>query len=172
MRSVNQAGIELIKSFEGIVDGDPTTVNLDPYADPIGILTIGWGHAITFGERFLKNTPKDRALAKRLYPQGITRAEAEELLKIDIAAHVRDIEHLITYPLTDNQFAAVASLAFNIGAKNFSKSTLLKLINQGRLIAASQQFELWKRAGGKVLRGLVRRRAAERALFLTPDDCD
>lgn len=167
MREVNQAGIELIKSFEGIVDGDPSTVNLDPYADPIGILTIGWGHAITFGERFLRDNKADRAIAKKLYPNGITRAEAEELLRHDIKEHTRDLEYLIKVPLTDNQFAALASLAFNIGVGNFRKSSVLRLLNQKNYKGAAERFLLWNKAGGRVLKGLVRRREAERQLFLS-----
>lgn len=167
-RQVNQAGINLIKSFEGIVDGNPKTVNLDPYADPIGILTIGWGHAITFGGRFLKNTSADRLLARKLYPNGITRAEAEQLLAHDINEHSRDLEATIGVPLTDNQFAAVASLVFNIGMKAFLRSSLLKALKTKNYKLAATRFAPWNTAGGKVLSGLVRRRAAEAKLFQTP----
>lgn len=167
IREVNQAGVNLIKSFEGIVDGDPRTVNLDPYADPIGILTIGWGHALTFGERFLRNNKADRGLAKALYPNGITRAEAEELLKHDIREHTRELGTLVKVSVTDNQYAAMASLAFNIGVGNFKKSSVLRLLNQGNVKEAANRFLLWNKAGGKVLAGLVRRRKAERELFLS-----
>lgn len=167
-RKINQNGVDLIKSFEGIVDGNPKTVNLDPYADPIGILTIGWGHALTFGERFLKNNTTDWALARKQYPNGITRAEAELLLAYDINEHSRDLEAVIGVPLTDNQFAAVASLVFNIGMKNFLKSSLLKALKAKDYKLAATRFAPWKTAGGKVLPGLVRRRAAEAKLFETP----
>lgn len=167
MRALNQAGIDLIKSFEGILDGDPSTVNLDPYLDPVGIWTIGWGHAITFGERFLRGA-KDRALAKRLYPNGITRAEAEQLLAQDVVEHTRDMDTLINVPLTDNQFAAIASLAFNIGVSAFARSSLLRYLNRGDYKTAATRFAPWNTAGGKVLRGLTRRRAAEAQLFSTP----
>lgn len=167
-RQVNQAGVELIKAFEGIVDGNPKTVNLDPYADSVGILTIGWGHALTFGERFLRNNVHDRALARQLYPNGITRAEAEELLKHDLSEHTRDLAVIVKVPLTDNQYAAIASLAFNIGVTAFKRSSLLKFLNQGDYKTASTRFAPWNTAGGRVLAGLTRRRAAEKALFLTP----
>lgn len=171
MREVNPAGIDLIKRYEGIADGNPATVNLDPYVDPVGILTIGYGHAITFGERFLRNNPKDRKLAKDLYPDGITRAEAEALLKQDITDHTRELETLIKVPLTDNQFAAVASLAFNIGVANFKRSSVLAKLNQGKYRESADRFLLWNKgtfAGRLVqLRGLVRRREAEKKLFLT-----
>lgn len=167
VRPINKAGLELIKSFEGIVDGNPRTVNLDPYPDPIGILTIGWGHAITFGERFLRDNPRDRALAKQLYPVGISRAEAEELLRHDIEAHSRDLATLVKVPVNDNQYAALASLAFNIGVGNFKKSSVLRFINAGDFKRSADAFRLWNKAGGKVLKGLVRRREAERTLFLS-----
>lgn len=167
MRTLNQAGIDLIKSFEGILDGDPATVNLDPYMDPIGIWTIGWGHAITFGERFLRGA-KDRTLAKKLYPNGITIAEAEQLLAHDVVEHTRDMDTLVKVPLTDNQFAAIASLAFNIGVGGFARSSLLKYLNRGDYKTAATRFAPWNTAGGKILAGLTRRRKAEAALFVKP----
>lgn len=166
MRALNQAGVDLIKSFEGILDGNPKTVNLDPYLDPIKIWTIGWGHAITFGERFLRGAA-DRNLAKQLYPSGITRAEAEQLLAHDVVEHTRDLETIVKVPLTDNQFAAIASLAFNIGVAGFKRSSLLKYLNRGDYKTAATRFAPWNTAGGKVLKGLVRRRKAERDLFLS-----
>lgn len=168
VRQVNAAGIALIKRFEGLVDGNTKTPNLDPYVDPIGILTIGWGHAITYGERFLRDNPADWKIARKLYPNGITRAQAERLLQHDVDEHSRDILHLFKRPLTDNQFAACASLAFNIGAPNFAKSSVLREINFGNYKLAADRFRLWNKAGGKVLQGLINRREAERKLFLTP----
>lgn len=171
MRKVNEAGIQLIKQWEGLVDGNRATLNLDPYVDPIGILTIGYGHAITFGERFLRNNPKDRKISRKLYPHGITPAEAEALLKQDIADHTRELGTLIKVPVTDNQYAAIASLAFNIGVANFKRSSVLAKLNQGKYRESADRFLLWNKgtfAGRLVqLRGLVRRREAERKLFLT-----
>lgn len=167
VRPINRAGLELIKSFEGIVDGNPATVNLDPYSDPIGILTIGWGHAITYGERFLRDNPRDWAIAKQLYPVGISKAEAEDLLRRDIVEHSRDLATLVKVPINDNQYGALASLAFNIGVGNFGKSSVLRLINANNFASAADAFRLWNKAGGKVLKGLVLRREAERTLFLS-----
>ncbi|KQD16250.1 lysozyme [Acinetobacter baumannii] len=69
-------------------------------------------------------------------------------------------------PLTQNQFDALVSLAYNIGSGAFKGSTLLKLLNKGDYKGAADQFLVWNKAGGKVMKGLVRRREAERALFL------
>jgi lysozyme len=167
VRPINNAGLNLIKSFEGIADGNPKTVNLDPYADPIGILTIGWGHALTFGERFLRNNSQDWAIAKQLYPVGISMAEAEGLLRHDIEEHSRDLATLVKVPINDNQYAALASLSFNIGVNNFKSSSVLRFVNAGDFKRAADAFLRWNKAGGKVLQGLIRRREAERALFLS-----
>lgn len=167
MREINQAGLDLIKSFEGIVDGDPTTVNYDAYLDPIGIWTIGWGHAIVVGNDFLRG-PQNRAQARALYPGGITLEQAEALLRADLMDTCRDVESLVGVTITDNQFAALISFAFNLGVGNLKKSTLLRLVNAKDFSGAAGEFQKWNKAGGKVLAGLTRRRAAEAALFSTP----
>ena len=169
MRDINPAGLDRIKSFEGILDGNPSTVNLDPYVDPVGIYTIGWGHAIVWGNNFLRtSTPNAKAIARQLYPNGLTRAQAEELLRNDIRAHSIPIEGLIKVPVTDNQFAALVSFAFNLGVNNLRNSTLLRKVNARDYDGAALEFAKWNKAGGKVLKGLTRRREAEATLFRTP----
>lgn len=165
MREINKRGLELVKSFEGIEDGDPTTVNLDPYMDPVGIWTIGWGHAIRYGSRFLRGQD-DKEKAYALYSGGITLEQAETLLRSDLLESCRDVENAVKVELTDNQFAALVSFAFNLGIGSLQRSTLLKLLNQGLYNLASDKFLLWNKAGGKVLAGLTRRRLAEQDLFL------
>lgn len=165
MRELSNAGLDLIKSFEGIADGDPLTVNLDPYLDPIGIWTIGWGHAIALGGAYLRGKAGRKA-ARDLYPGGITREQAEMLLRGDVLDSCRDVESLVDVPLTDNQFAALVSFAFNLGRGSLAKSTLLRKLNSGDYAGAAAEFRKWNKAGGKVLGGLVRRRAAEAKLFL------
>ena len=167
MREINQAGLDLIKSFEGLPDGDPTTVNLDPYLDPVGIWTIGWGHAIRVGSDYLRGA-QNRARARALYPGGITIAQAEALLRGDLMDTCRDVESAVSVPLSDNQFAALVSFTFNLGIGNLRRSTLLRLLNAGDFAGAAQEFNKWNRAGGRVLRGLTRRREAEAKLFETP----
>jgi lysozyme len=164
VRDINNAGLALIKSFEGIPDGDPTTVKIDPYLDPVGIWTIGWGHAISVGGQLLRGKEKRKA-ARDLYPGGITLEQAELLLRGDLLDTCRDVAALIKVPLTDNQFAALVSFAFNCGGGNLAKSTLLKKLNQGDYAGAAAEFGRWNKAGGKVLAGLTRRREAEAELF-------
>lgn len=158
---------KLIKSFEGICDGDPTTVNLDPYLDPVKIWTIGWGHAIRHNGRFLKGAA-DAALARSLFPGGITFAQAESLL-VDDASPVA-IYLAATLPdLNQNEFDALVSFVFNAGLGNFETSTLFKMLKAGDKPGAAGQFGRWIYSDGKKLPGLVTRRAAERDLFLTPE---
>lgn len=172
LRDVPQEGIELIKSFEGIPDGDPSTVNLDAYLDPVGIWTIGWGHAITYQGTFLRG-PQNKGIARALYPDGITLAQAEMLLRGELVNFARDVLRLAKVPLNDGQFAALVSFAFNCGSGNLGNSTLLRKLNAGDVAGAADQFLVWNKArrnGVLVeLPGLTRRRRAERALFLGQD---
>ena len=166
-RDVCRAGIDLVKSFEGILDGDPATVNIDPYLDPIQIWTIGWGHAIRQDGRFLEGAA-DRAAAFSLYPGGITRAQAEALLAADLMDTGRDVAPLVGVEVNDNEFAALVSFAFNLGIGNLKSSTLLRELNEGARAAAADQFSRWVMAGGVKMQGLVKRRQAERDLFVSP----
>jgi lysozyme len=164
MRELSQTGLDLIKSFEGIADGDPTTVNLDPYLDPVGIWTIGWGHAIRVGKDFLRGK-ENKKQAFALYPGGITIPQAEALLRADVMDKCRDVQSLVKRQVNDNQFAALVSFAYNCGAANLEKSTLLRLVNAGDFAGAANEFPKWNKSQGKVLPGLTRRRAAEAELF-------
>lgn len=166
-REINQAGVDLVKSFEGLLDGDPSTVNLDPYPDPIKIWTIGWGHVIRQDGRNLVGDAH-RSIAFSMYPEGITLQQAEELLRADLLDACRDVQRLVKVPLTDNEFAALVSFTFNLGATNFGTSTLLRVLNDGDRWTAAEQFGRWVLARGVRLEGLSRRRRAERDLFITP----
>lgn len=171
MREINTAGLTLVKKWEGILDGDPSTVNLDPYLDPVGIWTIGWGHAIldTNG-KFLRGK-ENRARALALYPDGITTTQAVDLLRVDLLESAKDVSALVKVLLTDNQFSAIVSFEFNTGGISFPSSTIRRLLNAKDFGGASEQFARWNKGtvNGKkvVLPGLVKRRAEERALFLT-----
>lgn len=173
MRAINARGLNLVKRWEGVLDGDPSTVNLDPYLDPVGIWTIGWGHAITdpITGKFLRGeSAKGRAGA--LYPGGLTLPQAEDLLRADLLDAARDVAALCVVPLTDNQFSALVSFEFNTGA--LRGSTLRRMLNAGHYHVAADEFLKWTkgRVNGKlvVLPGLVSRRADERSLFLSTDE--
>lgn len=172
LRDVPQEGIELIKSFEGIPDGDPSTVNIDAYLDPVGIWTIGWGHAITVGGSFLRGA-SNRDVARAMFPGGITLEQAEALLRGDLVDTASQVGSLVRVALDDGQYGALVSFAFNAGVGNLSRSTLLRLLNDGDYAGAAEQFLVWDkgRINGVLqpLAGLTRRRRAERALFKGED---
>jgi GH24 family phage-related lysozyme (muramidase) len=144
-REVNLNGLTLIKHFEGLY--------LTAYKDPVGIYTIGYGHT------GLQH--QDGTVFKG---RKVTEAEAEELLKYDLANFAKRVSEGATVPLNDNQFAALVSFDFNTGG--FLKSTLRQKLNAGDFQGAANEFLKWDKAGGKTLAGLTRRRKSERNLFL------
>jgi len=95
----------------------------------------------------------------------ITQSEADQRLRDHLAGVEARIEVLVKVPLTQNQFDALCSFTYNLGAGALRTSTLLQLVNLGDFAAASKQFLRWDKAGGKPLAGLTRRRRAEMALF-------
>ena len=95
----------------------------------------------------------------------ITQAQAETYLHLALDKFAAIIRPLITWPVNANQFGACMSLAYNIGPGAFGHSSVLRLLNLGNLTGAQAAFALWNKADGKVLSGLVARRAAEAALF-------
>lgn len=153
MTEVNAATIDLIKSFEGL--------ELAAYVDPAGIWTIGYG---TTAAANVGIAPKAG--------MRITEAEAEEYLRRAVEKTAAAIRPKITAPVNENEFGAFVSLAYNIGAGAFSGSSALRHFNAGDKARAAASILLWNKAtvNGKktVLKGLVRRREAEKALFLRP----
>lgn len=146
-RKINHKGLEKIKLWEGL--------RLKAYEDESKVLTIGYGHT-------------SNSLAPRVTAgMEITEAEAEEILKRDIAIHERRVERLVKVPLTDNQFAALVSFDFNTGA--LDSSTLLKRLNAGDYAAVPTEMARWNKTtvkGRKIVsNGLVNRRAAEAGLW-------
>jgi GH24 family phage-related lysozyme (muramidase) len=172
LRDVPAAAVELIKSFEGIPDGDPTTVEIDAYICPAGVWTIGWGHAIVDGGAQLRG-PENKARARALYPGGITMDQAEALLRGDLIPRAASVSSLLKVAVNDNQFGALIALVFNIGSANLAASTLLRKLNARDVLGAADQFLAWDKArvNGVLqpLAGLTRRRKAERAMFLGED---
>ena len=141
--NISAAGLALIKQFEGLklaAYPDPGTGG-EPY-------TIGYGH--TGG---VKRT------------DTCNLAQAAAWLQSDVRGTVRTLADMIEVPVTQGQFDACVSLAYNIGVSAFRGSTLLRLLNASEYQAASDEFPRWNRTDGKVLPGLINRRAAERALF-------
>ena len=144
MRPVPDAGVALVKAFEGC--------RLTPYRDAIGLWTIGWGHLVS----------RDREAAP---PAPITQEEADALLAADLARMAAAVARLLPVPLTDGQYGAVVSFTFNLGAGNLQTSALRRKILRGDHHAVPGQLMRWVHAGGVKLAGLARRRAAEAAMY-------
>lgn len=160
-------GIDLIKQFEGLVDGDPETPGLDAYLCPANVVTIGWGHVVRDADGAPYEGEAGLATVHDcIYPDGITRPQAEALLRSDLDWAEADVRQAVTVGLCQHQFDALVSFTFNLGGANLRSSTLLKRLNAGDARGAAGEFWKWRRANGEILRGLVRRRAAEKALFL------
>ena len=148
MRRINQAGIDLIKAFEGL--------HLDPYLCPAKVPTIGYGTIMYPNGR--KVTMQD---------PSITEAQALEYLEHEINEKAKGVEKVVKVSLNDNEFSALVSFAYNVGVGAFQGSTLLKLLNANAdRVAVADQLLRWNKADGKVLNGLTRRREYERSLFL------
>lgn len=139
-RAINKEGLELVKSFEGL--------KLTSYLCPAKVWTVGYG-----------------STGSHVKPgMTITREQAEELLRSDLR-RFEDAVAAAAPKATDNQFSAMVSLAFNIGIGALQRSTVLRRHLAGDHAGAADAFAMWNKAGGRVLAGLTRRRAAEAALY-------
>jgi lysozyme len=148
--TVSPNGIKFIAGHEGEI--------LRVYADPVGLLTLGVGHLLTAAE-------------KKAMPLGtkITQKQSREYLAKDLQRFERAINAAVAVPITQNQFDALVSFAFNVGESAFKRSSVLRNLNNRKFAAAADSLLAWNKAGGRVLKGLTRRRKEERELFLTPD---
>lgn len=143
---IGKAGLELIKSFEGL--------KLTAYLDIVGVPTIGYGCT--------KGVTKEDVLKKRT----ITEQEALNMMIHELATFEDGVNKCVTIAINQNQFDALVSFAYNLGLGSLQKSTLLKMLNSGDITNTAEQFLRWNKAGGKEVSGLTRRRQAERSLFL------
>ena len=145
MRTSEQ-GVALIKQFEGF--------SPQLYLCPAGKMTIGYGHVVQAGECF---------------SDVIDEARAHDLLIADLEPVECAIEKLVSVPLNQGQFDALASFTYNLGIGALRSSTLLKLLNKLDYSAAADQWLRWCYAAGKRLKGLEKRREAEQRLFCGVD---
>ena len=143
---ISDNGLELIKKSEGC--------KLTAYLDPVGKLTVGVGHLVLTKDNIkLGDT--------------ITQEQSDAILRSDLADSERAVNAFVKVQLTQNMYDALIDFVFNVGSKSFAGSTLLKKINANLFQDAALEFAKWNKAGGKVLPGLVKRREAERQLFLS-----
>jgi lysozyme len=151
--TTSRRGESLIQEFENCIKAvSGRRGHFTTYVCPAGVLTIGWGHTNANGRQFK---------AGDVWTQG----ECDAALREDIAVAERAVRRRVKVALTQSQFDALAAFIMNCGEGNFAKSTLLRKINAKDFEGAADEFAKWNRGGGKVLRGLTRRRAAEAALF-------
>ena len=153
--NVSAKGLELIKSFEGCAKKRSDGM-IEAYPDPGSggaPWTIGWGST---GPDIKRGTVW-------------TQAQCDARLASDAARFAARVTQLLgDSPTKQNQFDALVSFTYNLGAGNLAKSTLLRLHKAGKFAAAGKEFARWSNAGGRRMAGLVRRRAAEAALYGTP----
>lgn len=140
--NLSEHGIRLIKNHEGL--------RLKAYLDAAGVWTIGYG-----------------STGPHVKPDlTITEDRAEELLRKDLERFENAVGAMVRVPLKQREFDALVSLCYNIGTGALSNSTLLRKLNAGDRIGATQEFVKWVNAGGKPLLGLLRRRLSEASLFI------
>lgn len=147
-RTVNAETIQHVRRWEGLkltAYPDPGSRNGEPY-------TVGFGHTSDGHMKVYRGLT-------------ITPAQAEAALEYDLNETATAVDELVKVSLTDNQFGTLVSFAFNVGLKAFKRSSLLKRVNKGELDAVPAELAKWKYNDGKVMTGLVNRRAAEAGLW-------
>ena len=145
---INEAGLDLIKHYEGWRES--------PYLCSSATATIGWG-----------STWDRNGDAVTLEHLDITKKQGEYLLLREVRHSEAAIRKLVKTELTENMFSSLCSFIYNVGSGNFQKSTMRMKLNRGLHEEAADEFSKWVKAGGRRIRGLVRRRKQERQLFLT-----
>jgi GH24 family phage-related lysozyme (muramidase) len=144
---ISEQGLALIKQFEGC--------RLEAYQDVVGVWSIGYGWTQPVNGRGIHAGMR------------IDQVTADRLLLSGIGQYERGVEKLIRVPVSQAQFDALVSFAYNLGCRSLADSTLLKKLNQQDYLGAAAEFPRWNKAGGVVLPGLTSRRLAEKKLFFS-----
>lgn len=145
MKAVDVA-CDLARRFEGC--------RLTAYRDPVGYWTVGWGHLLSHDKT------ADFSML------SWSQEEADDALEKEMAQFLAGVKTMVRANLSDNAIGALTDFAYNLGLRSLRASTLLRCVNASDVLGASLEFQKWKFAGGRVLPGLIRRRAAEREVFL------
>jgi lysozyme len=143
----NEAGLQIIKIFEGF--------RSQPYRCSADVPSIGYGSTFCMDGRRV-----------RMDMEPVTKDEAEDLLRWGVKNSERAVDKLIRVGLNSNEFSSLVSFVYNLGSGRLQSSTLRVKLNRGDRLGAADELPKWRRAGGRILRGLVLRRQAERELFL------
>ena len=138
--NISKEGIALIKKFEGC--------ELEAYKCAAGVWTIGYGHTKDVKEG-----------------EVITKEEAESMLVHELQEYCNDVDIAVKVDLKQNEFDALVSWTYNLGPTNLNSSTMLRVLNESKHDDVPTQIKRWNKAGGEVLKGLIRRRNAEALMF-------
>lgn len=192
---ISDVGLKLIQAYEGLGDGDPRTVNLEPYYCTAHVATVGWGHALTtptgqvidydvFGRAKADQLAKE-SMQRLFGAQAITRAQADELLRKDVVRYANRVALYCDATTTQAQFDAMVSMCYNVGEANFASSAVARLHKAGQrtvgtvsvsgLAAQSRAkaaptsipiaFARWSNSNGQWTLGLYRRRLTELLVY-------
>lgn len=146
MMKLTAEGLALIREFEGF--------RARAYKCPAGVWTVGFGHTSNAGPPAVHEA------------MVVSRDEADAILARDAESFAAGVAKELKVELSGHQFSALVSFAYNVGLGNFRSSSVLRAVNAGDTAAVPRRLQLWNKAGGKVLPGLVRRRAAEAEMFI------
>jgi len=193
--NLSEEGLKLIQAWEGIEDGNPATVLLEPYICPANVYTIGWGHALTTPKGTLIDTDVQgparaaelamQAMDRLFGKQAISKADAERLLYNDVEEWGDKVFARLQGPTSQNQFDAMVALAFNVGIGGFNESAVRRFHNEGNRkigdVSISELCQLskaratsttmpiaftrWSYSNGRWLLGLFRRRVSEMMIY-------
>lgn len=141
---ISGKGIDFIKQWESFVP--------HAYNDGGGVMTLGYGHVIKPEETFKEPISQEHGIA---------------LLKTDLEPAEKAVKQYVKVPLTQSQYDALVSFAFNCGGQALAESTLLAFLNKGMVMGAAMQFQKWSKDNGERIKGLLRRRLSEALLFLS-----
>lgn len=153
---LSEKGKKLLAEWEGF--------KTEIYKDSAGLETIGIGHLLTQSELTLYEVELDDG-SRANFHDGLTEDQVISLLALDMRRFERAVTDAVASDLVQDQFDALVIFAFNIGVSAFRGSTLLKVLNQGRLIDVPNELRKWNKAGGKVVQGLINRREKEIVLW-------
>ena len=157
---ISEAGIQLIKSFEGCHN--------TPYRCPAALWTIGYGHVLYPDQSRLKTPERSAYPLRPEHNRTFEYDEIDSILEKDLERFEAGVLRLCPAAAdSQSQFDAIVSFSFNVGLGNLQASTLRMKYNRGDFSGAADEFLKWRKSNGVVLRGLERRREAERALFLS-----
>ena len=156
---VSDKAIKMIKHHEG--------VRQRPYRCPAKLHTVGVGHVLYPRQAQLKMEERDAYPLEYKDDRTFSMEEVDEILRDDLNRFERGVERYCPVKLTQGQFDALVSFAFNVGLGTLQRSTLRQKVLRGEIEEAADEFLKFTRGGGKILPGLVKRRNDERALFLS-----